>query len=158
MSVTLDTSHLETSPSNDAAARNIAAVVVTLDTSQFEMSPLNTALLENMRLMSVMLDTSQFAIGPFSLGWYGPSKQFPFGYCSRHSSTAALSFFLDCGENAGCWEGVQGVRGKNLGQKVQNDHIVMNRLCIAILVGFMRGRDWDMLSRTYQYKNNLAPC
>ena len=41
MVVTLDTSHLEMSPLNDLAERNISGMLVTLDTSHFERSLLN---------------------------------------------------------------------------------------------------------------------
>ena len=41
MLVTLDTSHLETSPLNDDAEANTPNMLVTLDTSHMETSPLN---------------------------------------------------------------------------------------------------------------------
>ena len=41
MVVTLDTSHLEMSPSNDDAELNMYSMSVTLETSHFERSPLN---------------------------------------------------------------------------------------------------------------------
>ena len=94
MMVTLDTSHVEMSPLNDVAPRNIADMSVTLDTSHFQRSLLNNFAKANMRVMSLMLDASHSPIGPCL-----PSAQSPLGDTLRHSITAALSSSSDCGEN-----------------------------------------------------------
>ena len=41
MMVTLETPHLETSPVNDDAPKNMEPMLFTLETSHLEMSPLN---------------------------------------------------------------------------------------------------------------------
>ena len=97
MSVTLDTSHLEISLLNDAAKKNIFAMLVTLDTSHLEMSTLNvsgvlTYHLSNKPFISVTAETSQDPIGPC-----GPLEQSA-GDSWRHSLMAALSSASDFGE------------------------------------------------------------
>ena len=120
MFVTLDTSHLEMSPLNDDARRNMRDMVVTLDTSHFEMSALNDVAPSNMPGMSVTLDTSHLemsALNSFALenillmsvtretshspmGPYGLVEQSPFGDSFRHVPTALWSSTVDRGANA----------------------------------------------------------
>ena len=82
------------SPLNSCAAENIISMLVTLDTSHRDMSSLNSCAPENIELISGTADTSHDPIGPC-----GPSEQ-PAG-SFRHSLTAAWSFFLEFGKNAG---------------------------------------------------------
>ena len=95
MVVTLDTSHLEMSALNDVAPRNIPGMAITFETSHFETSPLNVFALENILLMSVTRDTSHSPMGPCE-----PVEQSPFGDSFRHASTALWSCALDRGANA----------------------------------------------------------
>merc|ERR1719201_1453892 len=123
MSVTLDTSHLEMSPLNDDALKNISPMLVTLDTSQLEMSPSKDDAGLNIRNISVTLDTSQLDMSPLNslallmrfiflsmnsavmsvtpetsqdpIRPWGPFLQERDR--SRHSAMAAWSSALDCG-------------------------------------------------------------
>ena len=90
MLVTLDTSHVEMSPSNDDAELNMSSMLDTLDTSHLEMSPLNDIALAKNALMSVTTNTSQDPIGPC-----GPLSQ-SVDSC-RHSLMAAWRSALDFG-------------------------------------------------------------
>ena len=92
MWVTLDTSHLEMSPSKDSAPLNIPAMSVTLDTSHFDMSALNDSAPLNRRSVSVTVDTSHVLIGPCR-----PFEQSPSGDNSRQVLTASSSSTLDIG-------------------------------------------------------------
>ena len=79
MKFTLDTSHLERSPSNDDAEANMPSILVTLDTSHFERSPLNDDAWKNMTLMVVTLDTSHLEMSPLNLvasGTFQPNNKF----------------------------------------------------------------------------------
>ena len=95
MFVTLDTSHLEMSPLNDDAQRNIPGMEITFETSHWEISPLKAFALENTLLMSVTRDTSHSPMGPC-----GPVEQSLFGDSFRHAFTAFRSCAWDIGANA----------------------------------------------------------
>ena len=99
MSVTRETSHLESSPLNDEAEANMSRMSVTLVTSHLEMSPLNVdagankpAVLVTMNnwLMSLIANTSHDPIGPC-----GPFKQSLHSF--RHNLMWAWSSGFDSG-------------------------------------------------------------
>ena len=98
MSVTFDTFHLERSPLNVDADLNMYAMVVAFDTSHLERSPLNlseTFCASNKFFISVTVETSQDPIGPFEPLVQSKSDAF------RHPAMAYWSSALDLGVKAG---------------------------------------------------------
>ena len=67
MSITEETSHVETSPSNDEAPLNISIMSVTEETSHVEMSPSNDEAPENIRDMSVTRDRSGMSVAAYTM-------------------------------------------------------------------------------------------
>ena len=66
MSVTLDVSHWERSPSKLLQPQNMPVIMTTLDVSHLERSPLKLVRLKNTILISVTLDVSHSEIGPWT--------------------------------------------------------------------------------------------
>ena len=90
---TFETFHLEISPLNNVAPKNMLYISVTLDTSHFEMSVSKFLAFANMKLVSATPDMFHSPIGPCR-----PLEQLPCDDNCRQAATALLSSVLDCGE------------------------------------------------------------